>query len=191
MQTLTSCSKVSPKCPSQASFNLQKNWCITHCERRYSQPARKPTPVQQRDIQHQSWVRYSTTRVSSICTLAPNARLNHGRTDQPYCVIVPQALDTERSDTPHREAPRKSGLTSQQSLAKWCSGCSDRETRGEKGVLPTVFPAHCSDFQETLQFMLRCRDALLLNHPCWKQIADICETQCGRDQFLKMSGTTV
>ena len=27
--------------------------------------------------------------------------------------------------------------------------------------------------------MLHCCDALLLNHHCWKQIVDICETQYG------------
>ena len=63
-----------------------------------------------------------------------------------------------------------------------------RETRG---VLPTVFLVRCSEFQETLQFVLHCCDALLLNHPCRMQIVDICETQFGTDQFLKVSGATV
>ena len=27
--------------------------------------------------------------------------------------------------------------------------------------------------------MLHCRDVLLLNHPYWEQIVDICEIQCG------------
>ena len=58
-------------------------------------------------------------------------------------------------------------------------------------MLPSVFPARCSESQETLQFVLHCCDAHLLNHPCWKQIVDIYETQCGTDQFLKVSGATV
>ena len=58
-------------------------------------------------------------------------------------------------------------------------------------MLPTVFPVHCSEFQEASQFVLHCCDALLLNHPCWMQIVDICETQCGTDQFLQTSGTMV
>ena len=57
-----------------------------------------------------------------------------------------------------------------------------------KSVLPTVFPVRCSEFQETLPFVLHRCDAHLLNHPCWKQIVDICETECGTDHFLKISG---
>ena len=104
---------------------------------------------------------------------------------------VPQAALSASTLTSHHDTPKKTVAEKRarrhKRQAKWCSGYSGRETRSEKLCCQPSSLLDALNFK----FVLHCCDAHLLNHPCWRQIVDICETQCGTDQFLKISGATV